>query len=228
MIADKKEFYGGIGMLMGFVVVLVVVFSPILNGKNGLQYLDSLYNSISKGSAYYIQDIKKQSDRFKGNSVSVTIDLADGTQAEQTARLFAAGGAKAVVAGARLEVTGDLGGIMDKCLVDSDYMYRNKGKMVSDKYGYDERQVLFNWWNSLSAMDKDLNNQKKYKEAKVISLVKKKAVETSYNYYGIEPQKITDRLGVVIFSLLFYVLYTLWYGFGIMFMFEGWGLKLAH
>jgi len=32
----------------------------------------------------------------------------------------------------------------------------------------------------------------------------------------------------VIFSLVFYVVYTLWYGFGIMYMFEGWGLRLEH
>jgi len=56
----------------------------------------------------------------------------------------------------------------------------------------------------------------------------KKVVETSYNYYTIEPQKITDKMGIVIFSLVFYVVYTLWYGFSILFMFEGWGLRLEH
>ena len=56
----------------------------------------------------------------------------------------------------------------------------------------------------------------------------KKAVECSNNYYHIAPQKIGDRFGIVIFSLVFYVVYTLWYGFAIMFMFEGWGLRLEH
>ncbi|MBW1739028.1 MAG: hypothetical protein JRJ69_16175 [Deltaproteobacteria bacterium] len=107
-------------------------------------------------------------------------------------------------------------------------MYHNDGKKVSEKYGYDERQALFNWWKAFKEMDKALKNQKKFKEAKVVSLVVKKAVESSYNYYEIEPQKITERLGVVIFSLIFYVAYTLWYGFAIMFMFEGWGLRLGH
>ena len=96
------------------------------------------------------------------------------------------------------------------------------------KYGYDERRVLFNWWQALKAMDKELGKQKLFKEAKIITLVKKKAVETSYNYYGVEPKKITDSPGVVIFSLVFYVIYTLWYGFAIMYMFEGWGLRLSH
>jgi hypothetical protein len=73
-----------------------------------------------------------------------------------------------------------------------------------------------------------LKKQKLFKEAKVVALVIKKVVETSYNYYTIEPQKITDKMGIVIFSLVFYVCYTLWYGFAILFMFEGWGLRLEH
>ena len=33
---------------------------------------------------------------------------------------------------------------------------------------------------------------------------------------------------VVIFALAFYVAYTLWYGFGLMWLFEGMGLKIGH
>jgi hypothetical protein len=77
-------------------------------------------------------------------------------------------------------------------------------------------------------MEKALKEQKKFKEAKLVALVVKKAVETGYNYYQIQPQKIGDKYGIVIFSLIFYVVYTLWYGFAILLMFEGWGLKLEH
>jgi len=77
-------------------------------------------------------------------------------------------------------------------------------------------------------LEKELQKQKKFNEAKVVALVVKKALETSYNYYRIDPQKIGDRWGIVFFALVFYVFYTLWYGFGIMFMFEGWGLELGH
>ena len=77
-------------------------------------------------------------------------------------------------------------------------------------------------------MDKVLKKQKQFQEAKTVDLVVKKAVETSYNYYQVEPQKISDRAFIVFFSLVFYVIYTLWYGFAVMFLFEGWGLKLEH
>jgi hypothetical protein len=72
MIAHKKEFFGGVAMMAVFVVVLIIIFMPVFEGQNGLNYLDNLYNSISKGSADYIPKVKKEADAFTGNSVSVT------------------------------------------------------------------------------------------------------------------------------------------------------------
>ncbi len=228
MIANKKEFFGGSLMLLAFIAILIIIFSPVFKGQNGLEYLDALYNSISKGSAYYIPKVKEETGRFAGKSIEVTLSMADEKQAEQTALLFQKGGASTTVDGASLRITGDLGKILENSLADADNMYHNDGKGVSVKYGYNERQVLFNWWKAFKAMDNDLKKQKKFKEAKVVAIVIKKAIEPSYNYYKIVPQKISDRFGIVIFSLVFYVVYTLWYGFAIMFMFEGWGLRLEH
>ncbi|OEU78323.1 MAG: hypothetical protein BA872_09210 [Desulfobacterales bacterium C00003060] len=228
MIENKKEFYGGAGMMVAFIVVLITIFSPVFAGQNGLEYLDSLYNSISKGSAYYIPKVKEETDKFMGTSVSVTLKMANEKQAEQVALLFEKGGAMVDISGDELTVTGDLGKILDNCLADADNMYYNRGEEVSSKYGYDARRVLYDWWVASKAMDKDLKAQEKFDEAKIVATVVKKTVESSYNYYEIEPQKIGDRIGVVLFSLIFYVGYTLWYGFAIMFMFEGWGMKLGH
>ena len=228
MIAHKKEFYGGFGLLVVFFVILFIIFSPVFNGQNGMEYLDDLYNSISKGSANYIPKVKKETDTFMGNAINITLQMKDENQAQQTAFLFTGAGATAEVSGAQLTVSGDLGNILAASLTDSESMYNNDGTTVSGKYGYNERRVLYNWWTALKAADKDLKKQKLFTEAKTVASVVKKVIETSYNYYTIEPQKITDRLGIVIFSLVFYVAYTLWYGFAILFMFEGWGLKLGH
>jgi len=228
MIEKKKEFYGGFALLIGFVVVLVIIFSPVFKGQNGLEYLDDLYNSISKGSAYYIPKVKAETEPFSGRSVSTTIEMADESQTQQTAILFMKGGALVNISKTQLKIEGDLGKILANCLADADRMYMNDGQAIFSKYGYNERQVLFNWHQALIAMDKVLKKQKQFQEAKIVDLVVKKAVETSYNYYRVEPQKISDRAFIVLFSLAFYVIYTLWYGFAVMFMFEGWGMKLEH
>jgi hypothetical protein len=228
MIAKEKEFYTGLGLIIGFVIVLILFFLPFYRGKNGLNYLDNLYNSISKGSAYYIPKVKEEADKFKGDMVNMTLSMANAKQAEESALLFKAGGAEASVNGAVLKVTGDLGKILENALVDADLMYKNDGKKVVEKYGYSERVALSNWWKAMQAMDRDLGKQKKFKEGKVVILVQKKTIETSYNYYGVAAENIGDRWGTVMFSLFFYVVYTLWYGFAILFMFEGWGVRLGH
>jgi hypothetical protein len=228
MIADKKEFFGGLALLMGFMVVLAIIFLPVFKGRNGLEYLDDLYNSISKGSAYYIPKVKKEIETFAGTSVSATIAMADDAQAQQTAALLMKGDALVNVSGTRLKIEGDLAKILFNCLADSDRMYINDGQAVAAKYGYKERQVMYNWWQALKALNKELTNQKQFKAARAVDMVVTKAVETSYNYYRIEPQRISDRGFFVFFSLVFYVIYTLWFGFAIMFMFEGWGMKLEH
>jgi hypothetical protein len=228
MIAHKKKFTLGLAMLITFFAVLALFFTPIFGGLNGLDYLDGLYNSISKGSAYYIPKLKDEAKTFNGNPVELSLAMANPAQAQQTSQLLMKAGATVNVTDAKLKVSGDVGKILEGVLADADAMYQNDGKAVADKYGFDERQALYTWWQAFKAIEKDLNNQKKFKEAKAVANIGKKGIEASYNFYRVEPQSIMDRLGVVVFSLVFYVIYTLWYGFAIMFMFEGWGMQLEH
>ncbi len=229
MIYNKKEFTLGLVMMIAFLVVLVIFFMPLYGGgKNGLDYLDNLYNSISKGSAYYIPGLIEETAEYNGHEIEVVLPLADAEQAAQSALLYQAAGAEATADGANLSIKGGLGMILKTALNDADVMYANNGEAIQAKYGYDAKLALYNWWTSLTAMDKALKKQKDFAAAAEVDHILKKGVEASYNYYGIESQSIGDRMGMVIFSLAFYVVYTLWYGFSILFMFEGWGLKLSH
>ena len=228
MATQKNEFVLGAGLMAGFIVIFVIILMPIFNGQNALDYLDGLYNSISKGSAYYFPELKKLVAKHNAQNIEVKLAMGSELQAQQTSLLLMKSGSLVNVNGKEIAVKGDFGNILLSCLDDADAMFHNKGAELKNKYGYDERQAIYNWWSALKAMDKDLTRQKKFAEAKTLAIVSKKGVECAYNYYQIEPQKITDRMGVVTFSLLFYVVYTLWYGFSILFMFEGWGLKLEH
>jgi len=229
MIADKKEFYGGVGLMGGFLLVLFLMFLPLYQGQNGLNFLDNLFNSISKGSAYYIPKVKEDvAKSLAGKKMALDLKFENEVQAGECLQLFTKSGATAIVEGKNLKVDGDLDKMMANCLEDSDALYYNKSNVLEAKYGIKGKQVLYNWWVSLKAMQKSLNNNEQFKEATAVYSVMTKAVECSYNYYTIEPQSMSSRLGVVIFALVFYVVYTLWYGYAIMFMFEGWGLKISH
>ncbi|PIE66896.1 MAG: hypothetical protein CSA23_06665 [Deltaproteobacteria bacterium] len=228
MIAKKDKFLTGMILMILFCAVFFAIFMPLFGGQNGLEYLDNLYNSISKGSADYIESVREDVQQIQTPDLTINLTMPSEVQAQQTVPLFIKAGAHVDRKGAQLTVTGNIINILDHCLNDARHMYDNDGPAISEKYGYDEKAVLYNWWSALKAMDFDLKQQKRFKVAQVADQVNQKAVETSYNYYGIKGQKITDRLGIVIFSLLFYVVYTLWYGFGIMYLFEGWGMQLEH
>ena len=228
MIVNKKEFTGGFALLALFFAVLAIMFQPMFEGKNAMAYLDAMYNSISKGSVNYIPDLRENVKSINGKEVNLKLTYSTAVQAEQSATMFKTAGAQTALNGKELAVSGSITTILNSCLDDADLMYHNKGEEVSAKYDIEPRRATFNWWTSLELMEKALNDQSEFKIAKVSSSVMKKGVETAYNYYEIEPLNIMDELWLVIFSLVFYVVYTLWYGFAILFVFEGWGLNLGH
>jgi hypothetical protein len=226
---EKKTFFTGLALLVAFLAVLVVLFLPIFGGgQNALNYLDNLYNSISKGSAYYIEGLQAQNKDYTGREIDVSITLDSQPLVENTAALFEKAGAATQIDGAQIGIKGDLGKILAASLQDADWMFHNNADAVSSRYGFDARQALYNWWIALKGLEKELTRQKRFEEAKFVAAVDARAVECAYNYFGIQPQSIGDKMWIVILSLAFYVFYTLWFGFSIMYLFEGWGMDLEH
>ena len=231
MIHNKKEFTGGIVLLVIFFIVLFAMFQPLFDGHNAMAYLDNLYNSISKGSAYYVDDLKEEAKSVAGYQVKATLKMQSEAQAADAAALLAAAGAAAEAKGKELTVSGDYQAILNACLEDSAKLYNNDGAALKAKYpayaNKDDRQAVYDWNTILSSFDKELKKQEAFDQAKVAFNINSKVVETAYNYYKVVPEKIKDKVGIVIFSLAFYVIYTMWYGFAILFVFEGWGLKIS-
>ena len=225
----KKEFGIGLFLMATFIAVLVGIFMPLIDGGNALDYLDNLYNSISKGSAYYIPKVGHQVEDHGSEVVTLNLKMADARAAQTAEKLFSNAGITTAVEGSDLMVNGDLETIFSACLDDAESAYHNRNEDLLSRYGMDARPALHAWWLSLSAMEKDLNRQRLFDAAQLTHTVQAKTVECAYNYYGIEAQAIGDRWGTVLFSLVFYVLYTIWYGYGIMYIFEGLGFELeAH
>jgi hypothetical protein len=221
-------------MVVAFFVLLAVIFSPVFPGKtkshkdNGLNYIDNLFNTISKGSSYFIPDSLEAGEKYIGKAVSVKIKADNEKQAMEFKNLLEGSGAQVVVTGKELAIKGDIGLILKGSLADADLVYNNNGKAVADKYGLSEKQVLYDWWMAFKAIGADLTKQKEFKNAKVLANAQKKALEPAYNYYGVEMMKWQENIALILLALGFYVVYTLWYGFGIMYLFEGLGLKIGH
>jgi hypothetical protein len=227
VIHNKGPFVLGMFLALSFIGVLILTFSPIYGGgMNGLDFADDLFNKLSKGSSYFIPKLKEANKEFQGKSFAVTITLEKPKEVEQINKLFTAAGSKVEVQGTNLKIEGDLGKTIDLVLKDSDLMFHNQGKELMSTYGFDEKEVMKGWWTALSKIDKFFKKNLKIEEANHISEINKKGIEPAYNFYQIEPQRVIDRAGLMTFLLVFYVFYTLWWGYAIFYLFDGVGLTM--
>lgn len=234
---SKKSLGIGIALAVSFFVVLVLIFAPIFGeGKNGLVFADDLFNTLSKGSSYFIPKVSKDNEKFMGKAFSVNLKMdkegdkpGDGEKrAELASKVYLTAGAKAEVTGTALKIEGDLGQVLAAALADSDVMFKNQGEAIKTKYETDDfKKVFRQWHNTLAKINKEFAKEKKIEEAKIVSDVMKKAVETAYNYYGVEAQKVSDRAFLMTALLVFYVAYTMWWGFAIFYIFDGLGLSMT-
>jgi hypothetical protein len=225
---NKRAMSIGIFLSLSFFGVLALIFSPIFGeGKNGLVFSDDMFNKLSKGSSYFIPNVAESNKKFIGNNISTTIKIEKAEDLEKAVKVLTIAGAQVEEAGSEIKIMADIGRLMENALNDSDAMYKNDGKSISARYGFDEKEVMVAWWNIMKPMDKQLKKEGKIEEAKIVSDVMKKAVETAHNFYGIEAQKVTEKAGLMTGLLIFYVLYTMWWGFAIYYLFEGIGLSMS-
>ncbi|MBE0446917.1 MAG: hypothetical protein IBX64_02230 [Actinobacteria bacterium] len=249
MIRDKKHFSLGLVLLISFFAVLFWIFTPTFgDGQNGLQFADDMFNKLSKGSSYFIPKVAEKNEKANGTNFDVAVKVDKPEVAESAAMLLTHAGAEVVVNGLELSIKGDLGKVLTSAIEDADAMFHNDGAKVVEKYGYSDGDAILakfrgeqtadshakgekilasSWWQVLSKMDKRLQLDKKTGEAKMVSDVLKKAVEPGYNYYGIEAKSVSENAVVMTGILVFYVFYTLWFGFAVFYIFEGLGLAMT-
>jgi len=218
----------GIVLLIGFIFILIGLFSPVISGEKPIDYLDNLYNSISKGSVYYIPKLMGEAKKHEGKKVDFMLNVTNRQQADEIALLFSKAGIRADTSGESLNISDDMHQILNKALSDADRMFNNHGDQISGTYGFEEKKAVYYWWLGLKALEKNLIKEKQFEEATFVNSVITRAVECAYNYYQVEPQNISTNVTLVVVSLVFYVVYTLWFGYAIMYIFIGLGLKLGH
>ncbi|MCL2457749.1 MAG: hypothetical protein FWF31_02670 [Desulfobulbus sp.] len=221
-------------LLVTFIAVLVIIFMPIFPGNTagkkitGLDYIDNFFNQLAKSSAYYIPDQIKKTEKFNGQQFSATLKMKSADEATVTAKLLATNQITAAADGDKVKVSGDLGAVLTVMLKDVDLMYKNDGKALTAKYGIDERLAVYTWHQAMTATSKDLDKAGQSVQAKFILNCLSKAVEPAYNFYQIEAKPVKEEMMMLIAALTFYVVYTVWYGFGLLYLFEGLGIKLEH
>lgn len=258
MIANKRLFGLGLGMLLSFFVVLVLLFLPLWQGgsENGLNMIDDLFNRVSKYSSDFNEKMTEEAEKEMGVPVSFTTgpiresDESDQevrlAQAQRIAELFKKAGATVSVEKTKVMVEGDLGKIMAAAVTDSELAFGNEQGALQKKYNYPtqgyksianrdlsqiglaDEAVMYDWYMGIDNAQRDLTVQEEFDQSKILMELNERSVEPAYNYYGIESSSPKTEWFALVMANIGYIVYTVWYGFALLFMFEGWGLKLEH
>lgn len=232
MLHNKKSFAKGLLLMATFVVVLIMIFMPLFTddaGKkqNGLEFSDDLFNKLSKGSSYFIPEMTKSAEKVAGKTFDVTVKLKDQASVEVAAKVLPLAGVAVQPKDGGLQISGDLSKLLLLSLKASDKLYANDLPGASALFeNMDGMKALKALWNVQSAMIKELQKAKMIDEATVVKKVNEKGLEPAYNFYGIKAESILGKIPLAAGLLIFYVIYTMWYGYAIFDLFDGVGLSM--
>ena len=218
-----------VGLLLGvtFFGILALIFSPVFGGgKNGLEYSDELFNKLAKGSSYFFPKLTGDLKGVEKQELAVSVKMENADQAARAVKIFARGAPDTTAQGVQLNIKGNLAKLLGAVLEDSNSMYFDKGDEIREKYGMDEKEVMRTWWGALNRAVKELQKSRKTEQSNIIVEVMKKGIEPAYNFYKIDPRSIAEKAFTATGLLVFYVLYTLWWGFAIFYLFDGFGLSM--
>lgn len=244
MITNKSAFSKGLILMVSFVGVFLFIMSPSFDGKTGLQFSDDFFNMLSKNSADYFPEVQKTVQKLKGKVISITAtvkrpdvkDEPDSIKAQEMANKDAQVQAKALIAaGAQVDVKdnvmsvkADLGTITEFALNASKQVFNLKGEAELVKpENLEARKQVKTLWKAFGTMIKPMQREKYIDEAKSLDTVMRKAMEPAYNFYGVDGEPVSKNVPMLVGLLAFYVIYTLWYGFAIFFIFEGFGMSMS-
>lgn len=228
IIVNRGQFLKGIASLVIFAFVLIPLFTPVFGGQTGMEAADSLFNSLSKGSSYYIDEIAEDIGAYQGTELGLTLNTRDAVHTETLAKMFEGAGVAVTTGTNSVEISGDLGAIFQTAVTDADDLFWEKEQAIETRYATnDARAVLFYWHDAFNQISKAYGEKGQFKEALFVTRVSERALEPAYNFAGISAAKVSERLFITVFLFCFYVVYTVWYGFSILFIFEGFGVTAS-
>jgi hypothetical protein len=225
-VRDRKKFWIGVVGLIIFSAILGFWTSPWGNHRTGLEFADNLFNQLAKHSTFFIPEAVKLAERFKGIQVDLGVNPRWPGKDKQMAQIIQANGFAAVVLGdGRVRIKGDLGLMGLTASADAELLFQGKDEDLQGKYGVSGKETIYYWWVAFDGLTRRFIQENRTPEADFSRFLTTRVLEPSYNFAGIKARNISENIGTVAFLLGFYVFYTLLYGFSILFLFEGLGIK---
>lgn len=231
IIVHKKKFYQGLVLLLSFAVLVWTMMLPLFHDSegrklDGLQYADTIFNELSKGSSWFIPEVLASLKAAAPETVSLKIRLPDMALARIAAQeLETAGVRRIAIDDGIVSFTGNLKSVLQAATEDSAALYNSNDEEIQRRYGnLAPLEVSRAWWHLLSPAIQELQKADDVQSAKLVEMVVRRAIEPGNNFYGLPAARVSENIGLVCALLAFYVLYAIWYGFAIYHLFDGFAL----
>jgi hypothetical protein len=224
-VVHRKKFAVGLVGLITFLGVLAVWLSPVIDHKTGLEWADELFSQLAKNSIYFMPTAVRMAAKFEGVIVDLGVNPRWPGGDVRVAQILRANGISASVVGdGRVRIIGDLGLLAKTAAADADLLFKGNEQELQNKYGMSGKEVIYYWWTAFDGLIRRYIQENRPSEADFATFMTTRVLEPSYNFAQMEPKSISDNVWVVVFLLGFYILYTLWLGFSILLLFEGFGI----
>lgn len=230
LVRNKKKFGQGLVLILSFAALFWVIMLPVFhdganNRLTGLQYADTVFNELSKGSSYFIPEVFAAIEPMTGREVSLTARVVPALAPVALQELGRAGVRNIKETAGELSFSGDLGAILKTAVEDSESLYKDDSAALASRYNNANPLVVGEaWWRLLNPCVKELQKQGKIGEAAAVEEVVRRAIEPGYNFYGIPSARVSENIFLICAMMAFYVLYAVWYGFAVYRLFDGFGL----
>jgi hypothetical protein len=147
-----------LGVVLGisFLAMQTFAFAPVFGGRTGLEFSDDLFNSLAKGSSYFVPQLSSRVKRVEGQEVAASVRMGSADQAARALKVFSQAAPDTTAQGAVLSVKGDLGKLLGAALGDSRAMYSNNAGDLRARYGADGGAVMVTWAPAMTAPEGSL------------------------------------------------------------------------
>ena len=227
LLAHPRSFGLGCAGLLAFAAVFAAGTVPFGEHKNAMAWADNFFNQLAKHSAFYIVEGQKKAAMFAGQEVNYGMAPREFADKDKLAKLFDVHGfAIESLPDKRIRVKGDLGALAQAALQEADLFYRNDTAPIEAEYGFKATEAIYCWWLVFDGLTRRYTQDGMGAEADFTKFMTAMVLEPAYNFRGVEAKSIGDSVMPVVFLLLAYVVFTVWYGFSILLIFEGLGITM--
>jgi hypothetical protein len=227
LIVDRTKFRLGLAGLIVFAIVLCVGVTLSRNGQTALTWADTFFNQLAKDSAYCIPKARKEAAAFADVPIDVDIQAREPLDAAEMHRVITASGCRASqTADRRTRILGTMGQLSAAAIADAELAFHNDGEALQAKYEMHANDPLYCWWLVFDGLARRYVQENRSDLADFARCIAAKVLEPAYNFRGIEARNTRDNVLPMAGLLGFYILYTLWYGFSILLLMEGFGVTM--